>query len=179
MTFRLFRSTGFFNFQLQDFGKKFSSHSAHCKAVDGDNPLPPTQKPRGYGRVAIFYRKSLNATGKKLSVGGTRTVAIEVLTSPPLCFCSVYMPSKNSRGDSMDAEEYLHLLDRLEEIQNTYSSTHVIFILVDINASLCKRKGHNQDALLKEFVQSNALVCRQESADTQWTHNVKMTSYQR
>ena len=27
------------------------------KTVDNDNPLPPTQKPRGYGGVSVFWKK--------------------------------------------------------------------------------------------------------------------------
>ena len=36
-----------FNFQLPEIEMMFSSHSSFSKAVDDDNPLPPTQKPRG------------------------------------------------------------------------------------------------------------------------------------
>ena len=42
-----------FNFQVQDLEKTFCSHYVHSKAVDDDNPFPPTQKPRGYGGVAL------------------------------------------------------------------------------------------------------------------------------
>ena len=35
-----------FIFQLQDLEKTFCSHYVHSKAVDDDNPLPPTQKSR-------------------------------------------------------------------------------------------------------------------------------------
>ena len=40
-----FQEHWLFNFQLQDIGRMFPSHSAFCKVVDDDNPLPPTQKP--------------------------------------------------------------------------------------------------------------------------------------
>ena len=49
-----------FNFQLPDIEKRFPTHSSHSRAVDEDNPLPPTQKPRGFGGVAILYRKSIS-----------------------------------------------------------------------------------------------------------------------
>ena len=103
---------------------------------------------------------------KKLPVGRNGIVAFEVLTSLPLCFCTVYMPSRNSKQNSTDAEEYLHLLDQLKEILYACSSTHVVLILGDINVSLRQGKGNNQDALLKEFVDSNNLTCKQENADT-------------
>ena len=49
-----------FNYQLPEIEKKFNKHSAHSRAVDKDNPLPPVQKPRGYGGVAILYKKDIN-----------------------------------------------------------------------------------------------------------------------
>lgn len=38
-----------FTFQLSHFERMFVTHRAHSKAVDENNPLPPNQKPRGYG----------------------------------------------------------------------------------------------------------------------------------
>ncbi|MEW8546334.1 MAG: reverse transcriptase family protein, partial [Candidatus Thiodiazotropha sp.] len=155
-----------FNFQLQDLEKTFCTHSVYSKAVDDDNPLPPTQKPRGYGGVAILYSKNLNYTVKKLPTGGNRIVAVEVLSAPPLCICGVYMPSRNSKTNSSDKENYEQCLDQLVEILNTFCSTHVILILGDMNASLCKRKGNNQDILLENFVKSNGLCCEQSGTET-------------
>ena len=151
-----------FNFQLQDIENAFCSHFVHSKAADDDNPLPPTQKPRGYGGVALLYSKNM----KKLPVGGNRIVAIEVLTSPPMCICSVYMPSRNSKSNTPDREKYQQCLDQLEEILNSFSSTHAVFILCDMNACLCKWKGNNQDRLLEMFVESNRLYCGQTGAET-------------
>ena len=37
-----------FNFQLQDLGKFFPSNFVYSRAEDDHNPLPPSQKPRGY-----------------------------------------------------------------------------------------------------------------------------------
>ena len=53
-----------FNFQLQDMERIFCTHSVHSKTVDDDNLFlrPKTQKPRGYGGVAILFSKKLNVT---------------------------------------------------------------------------------------------------------------------
>ena len=67
----------------------FTSHSAYSKAVADDSPLSPTQKPRGYGGVAILYSRTVNFTMKQLPVGGNRIIAVEVQSSPSLCICSV------------------------------------------------------------------------------------------
>lgn len=153
-----------FNFQLQDIEKMFTSHSAFSKAVDDDNPLPPTQKPRGYGGVAILFRKEMDLTVKKLPSGGNRIVAVEIQTTPPLCICCVYMPSRNSKNSSSD--NYQLFLDQLEELVTTYSSTHAVFILGDLNASLIHRKGNLQDSLLVKFVESNSLFYQQSGKET-------------
>ena len=155
-----------FNFQLPDIEKRFPSHSAHSRAVDEDNPLPPTQKPRGFGGVATLYKKDLNLKIKKLLYGGDRVAAIEVCSTPPLCICSVYMPSRNSKSNSTDRENYMHCLDQLGEILNTYSGTHAVIILGDMNASLKARKGNLQDTLLIDFVSQHDLSWRQNGEET-------------
>ena len=103
---------------------------------------------------------------KKLPFGCSRIVAVEVLTDPPLCICSVYMPSRNSKSIFNDMESYPQCLDQLEEVLDIFSGTHAVLILGDMNASLCKRKGNNQDILLEEFVRSNALCYEQAGTET-------------
>ncbi|MEW8542501.1 MAG: hypothetical protein AB2693_03120, partial [Candidatus Thiodiazotropha sp.] len=102
----------------------------------------------------------------KLPVWGNRVVAIEVLTVPPLCVCCIYMPSRNTKSSSSDKENYKHYLDQLEEILGTYSSTHAVLILGDMNASIQQRKGNAQDGLLKDFVESSCLECLQSGMVT-------------
>ena len=58
------------------------------------------------------------------------------------------MPSRNSKSNSTDRESYMHCLDQLGEILNTYSGTHAVIILGDMNASMKARKGNLQDTLL-------------------------------
>ena len=115
--------------------------------------------------MALLYSKGLNYRVKKLSVGCSRIVAVEVLTDPPLCICSVYMPSRNSKSIYTDKEGYQQCLDQLE-VLDTFSATHAVLILGDMNASLCKQKGNNQDILLENFVRSNGLHCEQTGTET-------------
>ena len=76
------------------------------------------------------------------------------------------MPSRNSKSNSTDRENYQQVLDQLEEILNTYSPTHAVLLLGDMNASLHQRKGNNQDALLTDFVVSNKLYLLQNGIET-------------
>ena len=55
----------------------------------------------------------------------------------------------------------MHCLDQLEEILNIYTRSNAVFIVGNMNASLVPRKGNQQDVLLYDFVDSNALCWRQ------------------
>ena len=76
------------------------------------------------------------------------------------------MPSRNSKSNSTDRENYMHCLDQLGEILNTYSGTHAVIILGDMNASLKARKGNLQDTLLIDFVSQHDLSWRQSGEET-------------
>ena len=76
------------------------------------------------------------------------------------------MLSRNSKSDSADRENYQQVLDKLEEILNTYNRTHSVLILGDMRAFLQQRKRNNQDTLLKDFQTSNNLHCLQKGAET-------------
>lgn len=129
------------------------------------NLLLPTQKPRGFGGVFILYRKNLDLKVKRLSVADNRITIEEVLSSPPLCVCNVYMPSCNSKGDE-EGDSYRIRLDQLSEILSTYEKTHVVLNLGDLNASVVTRPGNQQDVLLKQFVEANALSYKQTGDNT-------------
>ena len=76
------------------------------------------------------------------------------------------MPSRNSKTNSPDQESYQLCIDQLEEIINTFSGTHALVIVSDINASLRRRNGKNQDVMLENFVKSNGLFCEQTGTET-------------
>ena len=155
-----------FTFQLSNIERTFVTHNAYSKAVDEENPLPPNQKPRGFGGVALLYRKNLDFTIKKLIHGENRMVVIEVQSSPPICVCNVYMPSRNSKGSSRGDDNYQSCLDQIEEVLNTYNSTHAIICVGDFNASLKERPGNLQDRQFIEFVHRNSLGHLQSGTPT-------------
>ena len=86
------QETRLFNLQLQLLQEYFNSHKSSGIAVDDENPLPPTQKPRGYGGVACMVRRDLDIGYKFHSNGGNRIMILEVETERPLCIIDVYMP---------------------------------------------------------------------------------------
>ena len=74
-----------------------------------------------------------------------RMVVIEVQSVPPLYVCNIYMPSRNSKGNNKNDDNFQSCLDQTEEVLNTYSSTHALLIVGDVNASLKQCKGNMQD----------------------------------
>ena len=67
----------FFNFQLKQLNTLHKAFEGYGKAVDDDDPLPPTQKPRGYGGVATLYRNNIDLKIQKCLDGGNRIVVSE------------------------------------------------------------------------------------------------------
>jgi hypothetical protein len=49
-----------FNYELPALECIHPNLNAAGKATDDQNPIPPIQKPRGYGGVAILWNKSLD-----------------------------------------------------------------------------------------------------------------------
>ena len=49
---------------------------------------------------------------------------------------------------------------------NTYGKTHAVLAVGDLNASLMTRPGNQQDALLKQFVETNGLSFKQTGENT-------------
>ena len=82
---------------------------------------------------------------------------IEIQSNLHLCICCVYMPSRNSKGNSKADDSYQSCLDQIDEILKYYYRTHAVLIIGDLNASLVQQKGKIQDLQLTAFVDSNSL----------------------
>ena len=61
--------------------------------------------------VAILYRKNLDFKVNKQIHDDSIIVVIEIQSNPHLCICYVYMPSRNSKGNSK-ADDKLSQLPR-------------------------------------------------------------------
>ena len=155
-----------FSFQLSNIETSFVSHYAYSKAVDDNDPLPPNQKPRGYGGVSLLFRKNMDLKVKKLIHGENRIVVIEVQSSPPICICNVYMPCRNSKGNAKNDDNFQSCLEQIEEVLSIYQKTHIVLLVGDFNASLNRQRGNAQDVLLQAAVASNSLEHQQKGVST-------------
>ena len=108
---------------------------------------------RGYGGVAIFWRKDINHVIKSDDDGNGRINVITVnMKEHPLCIINVYMPSDNSNHD----EQYKELLSQLEEIIDKFQCQYQILLCGDFNVSL-HRDNRQRDKCLQQFMENNGM----------------------
>ena len=131
--------------------------SGSGKAVDSNDPLPPTMMPRGYGGVAVLWRNELDKFIKPLSDGGTRIQCLELRIRNPMIIISVYMPTKNS-SDTMDS--FVDCIDQLYEIHRKYCLTHSFIIGGDFNEDLTKTTSNIRSEKLRTFMKECDLTTR-------------------
>lgn len=107
-----------FNFEKNSLDELFPECEWTAKSVDELNPIGPTQRPRGYGGVAILWREDVKHLIERLEEGNERIVCVKVNVSPkPYILMCVYMPC---RGSQYVNSEFNDILDQLREIINKY-----------------------------------------------------------
>ncbi|CAC5363524.1 unnamed protein product [Mytilus coruscus] len=106
-----------FDCQLNMLNEIHSKYIGIEKSVDTDDPLPQIQMPRGYGGVAILWRKELDPFISTLKAGNSRIQCIEIEGDPNIIIVSLYLPCK---GPTNSTQELLECIDQLNEI-NKYS----------------------------------------------------------
>lgn len=105
-----------------------------AKGVDLYNPISPVQVPRGYGGVAILWKKDMDHLVTKLDEGNQRIQCVEIATEDNrFLVVSVYMPSRNTHQSEIEFQE---CTDQLREIIVKYSVSHEIIIGGDMNTDL-------------------------------------------
>ena len=147
------QETWLFNFQLSRLDEIHKNFEGFGKAVDDNDPIPPTQKQRGYGGVATLFRKSMNLKVRKCPDGGSRIVVTEIVSDPLLCIINVYLSCRNSKA----TEAFEDILLELQEVLDKYTCTHAIILLGNMNSSLLNRGANVQDKKLQNFCAQNEL----------------------
>ncbi|CAC5413868.1 unnamed protein product [Mytilus coruscus] len=103
------------------------------KAVDFNDPIQPFYMPRGYGGVAILWKKNLDKLITTLPFGNERIQCIELSGNQKLLFISIYLPCKYSDNH---LNELYECIDQLHEIMEVYKVTHQIIIVGDFNENI-------------------------------------------
>ena len=124
------------------------NHIYFSKSVDMNDPLPPTERRRGYGGVAIFWSKSLDNIIKPLPDGDNRITCIEINSETcKIIIINAYMPSRGRQDD----DKYDETIAELKEIIYTYEPSHKIILIGDMNASLHRNPPNIQDKKFSAF----------------------------
>jgi hypothetical protein len=123
------------------------------KCSDEEDPIPPSHKPgRGHAGVAVIWNSDVNKYVFPLLTGSERLIALEIkncnMLSKPIIVINTYMPAGNIRADIV---KYQAVLDEVFELLETYSPSHDILWVGDLNGAFSRPKPHMRDQLLREF----------------------------
>ena len=147
----------YFDCQLTKLDQVCQDFSSCGKAVDTGDPMLPVQMPRGYGGVAVLWKKDIDHLATKLPDGSNRIQCVEFACQDPLILISVYMPCKGLRDN---VEDFKDCLMQLQEIFNKYSSTHTVIVGGDFNEDLYVQKQSERRQLLETFLKHSQLKTR-------------------
>jgi exonuclease III len=119
--------------------------------VDDDNPELSMMARRGYGGIAILWKKEIDDKIQMLNEGNNRVQVIQIDTEcRPVCLINIYMPSDSKEHNY----EYNDMLSQLAEILNKFRETHDIVLCGDLNGSLHREKTLH-DGLLQKFLKEH------------------------
>ncbi|VDI56566.1 Hypothetical predicted protein [Mytilus galloprovincialis] len=149
-----------FNFEKNSLDELFPECEWTVKSVDELNPIGPTQRPRGYGGVAILWREDIKHLIERLVEGSERIVCVKVNVSPkPYILMCVYMPC---RGSKYVNSEFNDILDQLREIINKYYPKYQFVLCGDWNCDISSRfqniKLSERQAAMKNFLHETNLA---------------------
>ena len=76
----------------------FTSFTRH---VDDFDPISPISRPRGYGGIAVIYKKILSPSITHLPDGDQIIQAIEIITNEiSICLVNIYLPARGTTTES-------------------------------------------------------------------------------
>ena len=145
-----------------------------AKSIDEEQPELSMIARRGYGGIAVFWKKELDDKIHVLDEGSARIQAIRIETDTmPICLVNVYMPADNKEMDI----EYKDTLAQLTEVIQKYRNTHEVILCGDMNGSMYRQKTPH-DILFKKFLSENNIELHQSHPEknTFYHHNGKSTA---
>ena len=114
----------------------FPDYSNSIACTDNENPLSQHCLPRGWGGVAVLWKKSLNPFIRPVEVCSQRIVAVQLIKdSTSTLLVNVYMPSGNTPTKKA---EYLSVTAQLKSLLDRFSSFHIV-LAGDFNMDLNKQ----------------------------------------
>lgn len=121
----------------------------HSTATDAlDDQFQFCKRPICYGGVATLWGNKLSPYIDPSNQEGNSRILLTKINLPhnPLCVINCYLPSGNSKAAR---DTFMEDLDMLHELLETYSSTHDVIIMGDLNVDHFHRKGPKELAFLQ------------------------------
>ena len=136
------------------------------RCVDDSDPILQHQRPRGYGGVAIAFRKDLAKFISSIPDGSNSVLPVLIKCTPrPICLINCYLPCRGNHSEAeFDAE-----LDCLDTIINKYSPSHDVVLCGDLNASLLEDRCSRDRKLLRWCTLRRLQMC--DDYPTRPTHS--------
>lgn len=147
----------YFDSQLNNLTLICDTLTGTGKAVDTGDPILPAQMPRGYGGVAILWKKTIDHLVKDTEDGANRIQCVEVHAQQPILVISVYMPCK---GLHDNVDEFQDVLAQLHEIIQKYKNSHHILLGGDFNESILAQTATRMLTSFKQFLAENRLLTK-------------------
>ena len=114
------QETWLFTFQNKKIEELFPEYEYVARSVDEDDPLPPYKLPRGYGGVAILWKKNISNLCTPQLDGTNR---MNVLSIGEHTIINVYMPC---RGGKYLNQDYYEEVDSLHEVISKYKNSKIV-----------------------------------------------------
>ena len=125
------------------------------RSIDDDDHIPLYQRPRGYGGVAIAWKRSISSQVLTIPDGNKIILPIIIKSSPKdICLVNIYLPC---RGGGNHEQDYDAALDSLHAILDKFKGSHMVIINGDLNASIFDDRS-SRDRKLKAWCSTNCLL---------------------
>jgi hypothetical protein len=117
-----------------------------AKSVDDEDPLPPHKLPRGYGGVAILWKKSLSESSPQID-GTCRTAVLKI---GKMTIINTYLPCRGKYC----LQEFQEEVDQLHELLTKFKNTSII-LAGDLNIDM--QQKDSRATYLKDLLRNHGL----------------------
>ena len=158
------------SFEKHELDNISDTHIVMAKSVDeGKDDRINFMNIRGYGGVAIYWRKDINHA-IQVKQDGNITIHAQPKS---ICLINACLSSENKEAD----EQYKDTLEQISEIIQKFKDTHNMLICGNMNASL-HRDNRTKDMNYKHFISENDLQMANQypCKSTFFHHNGKSES---
>ena len=158
-----------FNFEQDLEPELHLEYKWSIRSVDDMDPVIPRFRSRGFGGVAIIYRKDISHLLEDIVEGNGRIIGIKLNLSTPILLLCVYMPCRGSYTNA----DYNESVDAIAEILEKYSNCKTI-IAGDYNINL--NVSNTRSSNMIQLIAEKNLIFNKKQKSTFFHHDGKSRS---